>query len=184
MSWFARGQGSPIGGERTVSPTVESVREEHEQFRPYLEEIRDVADSIGRVSIKSLLSRIGEIHEFLAHRLIPHAFAEGRLMLPLVRELPGGSETAAGVNQCHIQLGRLTDELESAMKRARNRGMGTELENDFRRILYGLHTLLVGHFDQAEEIFTEAIESESASERAELFESVERSAEGLADQYE
>lgn len=164
--------------------SVETVKQEHEQFRPYLEEIRSTADSIGRASIKSLLGRVGELHGFLAHRLIPHAVAEGRLMLPLVRQLPGGPEIAVGMNQCHVQLGRLTDELEAAAARARTKGMDAGMENELRRILYGLHALLVGHFAQAEEVFTAAIEPESPSERAELFESVERSAEEITDQYE
>jgi hypothetical protein len=168
-----------------MAPTVESVKEEHEQFLPYLEEIQKTADLIGRASIKSLLGRIGEIHEFLAHRLIPHAVAEGRLMLPLVRRLSGGTETAVGMNQCHVQLGRLTDELEAALARSRHTGMRRELENELRRILYGIHALLVAHFAQAEDVFTAAIGQERApSERAELFESVERSAQDLADQYE
>lgn len=168
-----------------MTPTAESVKEEHQQFLPHIEEIRKVADLIGHASVKSLLGRIGEIHEFLAHRLIPHAVAEGRLMLPLVRELPGGVETAAGMNQCHVQLGRLTDELEAAHARARHTGMRRELENELRRILYGIHALLVAHFAQADDVFTAAIERRRApSERAELFETVERSAEEVADQYE
>ena len=168
-----------------MTPTIESVKQEHEQFEPYLEEIRSVADSIGRTSTKSLLGRIGEIHEFLAHRLIPHAVAEGRLMLPLVRKLNGGPEAAAGMNQCHVQLGRLTDELESAMERSRKDGMDAEMESELRRILYGLHALLTTHFAQAEDVFTAAIEKgRTPSERAELFESVERSAEEVSDQYE
>jgi hypothetical protein len=168
-----------------MSPTVQSVREEHEQFLPYLEDIRKVADSIGRASIKSLLGRMGEIHEFLAHRLIPHAVAEGRLILPLVRKLPAGPETAVGMNQCHVQLGRLTDELESAVDLARAKGMGSETESELRRILYGLHALLTAHFAQAEAVFTAALEPDrTASERAELFQAVERSAEEIADQYE
>jgi hypothetical protein len=168
-----------------VGPTVQTVREEHEQFLPYLEDIRKTADSIGRASIKSLLGRMDEIHEFLAHRLIPHAVAEGRLMLPLVRKLPSGSETAVGMNQCHVQLGRLTDELESAVNRTRAKGMGTETESDLRRILYGLHALLTAHFAQAEEVFTAALEPDrTPSDRAEMFQAVERSAEEIADQYE
>jgi hypothetical protein len=170
---------------RVVTPNVQSVREEHERFLPYLEDIRKVADSIGRASTKSLLGRLAEIHEFLAHRLIPHAIAEGRLMLPLVRRLPGGSGTAAGMNQCHVQLGRLTDELESAMKRARAKGMGEEMESELRRVLYGLHALLTAHFAQAEDVFTAALEPEGTpSRRAELFETVERSAEEVSDLYE
>lgn len=168
-----------------MSPTVQSVKEEHEQFLPWVQDIREVADSIGWASSESLLGRMDEIHEFLAHRLIPHAVAEGRLMLPLVRKLPGGTETAVGMNQCHVQLGRLADELESAVKRARVKDRGRETESELRRILYGLHTLLTAHFAQAEEVFTAAIEPDrSPSERAELLESVERSAGEIADQYE
>jgi hypothetical protein len=128
---------------------------------------------------------LGEIHEFLAHRLIPHAVAEGRLMLPLVRKLPGGAGTAVGMNQCHVQLGRLTDELESAMRRSRRMGLDAEMESELRRILYGLHAMLVAHFAQAEEMFTTALEPDrTPAERAELFESVEKTAEGLSDIYE
>lgn len=168
-----------------MTPTAESVKEEHEQFLPYLEDIRKIADSIGRASAKSILGRAGELHEFLAHRLIPHAVAEGRLMLPLVRKLPGGSETAVGMNQCHVELGRLTDELEAAVKRTRAEGMGGETENELRRILYGLHALLTAHFAQAEEVFTTALEAgRTPMERGKLLERVERSAQEIADQYE
>jgi hypothetical protein len=168
-----------------VTPTVESVREEHEQFLPHLEDIRKVADSIGRASIKHLLGQLAEIHEFLAHRLIPHAVAEGQLMLPLVRKLPGGAETAVGMNQCHVQLGRLTDELEEATARSRRTGMDPSMESELRRILYGVHALLTAHFAQAEDVFTAAIEPDrTPSERAELFEAVERSAEEVSDIYE
>lgn len=163
---------------------VESVQAEHERFLPHLEEIKETADSIGTGSSKSVLGRTAQIHEFLAHRLIPHAVAEGRLMLPLVRKMPGGSEIAAGMNQCHVQLGRLTDELESAAKQARELSMDADAENELRRVLYGLHTVLTAHFAQAEEVFTAAIEQETSGERAELFENVERSAEEISDQYE
>lgn len=168
-----------------MTPTIESVRQEHEQFQPYLEEIRAVADSVGRASTKSVLGRVTEIHEFLAHRLIPHAVAEGRLMLPLVRKLNGGPETAIGMNQCHVQLGQLTDQLESAVARAHEKGMDHGTESELRRILYGLHALLTAHFAQAEDVFTAALERErEPSERADLFEDVERSAEEISDQFE
>lgn len=169
----------------TTAPTVQSVREEHEQFVPHIEDIRKVADSVGRVSTKSLLGRLEEVHGFLAHRLIPHAVAEGRLMLPLVRRLPEGGEAALGMNQCHVQVGRFTDELESAMKRARTEGLNRELENELRRILYGTHALLSAHFAQAEEVLGAAVEAErTPDQRAELFEAVERSAREVSDQYE
>ncbi|HSJ51966.1 MAG TPA: hypothetical protein VLA90_11910, partial [Actinomycetota bacterium] len=123
-------------------------------------------------------------HEFLAHRLIPHAVAEGRLMLPLVRKLPAGGEAAVGMNQCHVQVGRLTDELESATERARSAGLDDELEAELRRILYGAHALLTAHFAQFEDVFGAVEAATTSSERAELFEAVERSARDVSDQYE
>jgi hypothetical protein len=88
------------------------------------------------------------------------------------------------MNQCHVQLGRLTDELEAAMRRARAKGLGPE-ESELRRILYGLHALLTAHFAQAEDVFTAALAAErTPAERAEVFESVERSAEEISDQFE
>jgi iron-sulfur cluster repair protein YtfE (RIC family) len=75
-----------------MSMTVQTVREEHDQFVPYLESVRAIADSIGTISEESVLAHSSEIHEFLAHRLLPHAVAEGTLLFPMVRELTGGPE--------------------------------------------------------------------------------------------
>jgi hypothetical protein len=58
-------------------------------------------------------------------------------------------------------------------------------ESELRRILYGLHALLTGHFAQAEDVFTTALERDrEPSERADLFEDVERSAGEVSDQFE
>ncbi len=168
-----------------MEPTVETVEQEHEQFLPHLEDIREVADSIGRASVTSLLRRIRDVHDFLAHRLMPHAVAEGRLMLPLVKELAGGREIAVEMNRCHAQLGRLTDQLESSMERATREGMDDEVEAELRRILYGIHAVLSAHLAQAQEVFTAAIGPDrTPAERAEMFEAVERSAKEVSDLYE
>jgi hypothetical protein len=170
--------------ENAMTVNVQTVKEEHQQFLPYLESIREVADSVGRVSDKSLLARTGEIYEFLAHRLMPHAVAEGKLMFPVVRGFTGSPEIALGMNQCHVQLGRFTDDLESVRGLIRKRGLDTGLESELRRVLYGIHALLTAHFAQAEDVFTTALERMSPEERARLFESVERSAEEVSNLYE
>lgn len=168
-----------------MTASVQTVKEEHEQFLPYLESIREVADSVGRVSVKTLLARTGETHEFLAHKLMPHAIVEGRLVLPAVREFTGSPELAAAMNQCHVQLGRLTDELESVRERIGHEGLDPDLESELRRVLYGIHVLLTAHFAQAEEVFTAALDPRfTPEERARFFEKVERSAEEVRDLYE
>ncbi len=166
-----------------MSLSAQTVREEHEQFLPWLESVRSVADSVGSVPRESLISRTDEIHGFLAHRLLPHAVAEGRLMFPAVREATNGSETSLAMNQCHVQLGRLTDELESVHARLKA-GEDHDIQNELRRVLYGIHALLVGHFAQAEEVFGAVLEGMTAEERARRFEGVERSAAELTELYE
>jgi hypothetical protein len=167
-----------------MTVSIQTVKEEHEQFLPYLESIREVADSIGRASEKALLARTGETHEFLTHRLMPHAVVEGRLMFPVVREFTGSPQVAVGMNQCHVQLGRLTDDLDSVRSRIRREGIDPALESELRRVPYGIHALLTAHFAQAEEVFMAALEPRSAEERAQLFEAVERAAEEVSDLYE
>ncbi len=162
--------------------TVQTVREEHAQFLPHLEEIARLADAVGSISAKRLLARAREVHEFLAHRLIPHAVAEGRLLLPMVRRLPDGSELAARMNRCHVRVGELTDRLDATIDRAARKGLDDEAEGAFRDTLREIHTLLADHFAEAEEVFTAAIGPEAAP--AEVFEAVERTAHEVSDTYE
>ena len=165
-----------------MSVSIETVREEHEQFLPLVESIRSLADSISSISRKSLLARSGEIHGSLAHRLLPHAVAEGRVMFPAVRDATG-AEISVGLNQCHVQLARLTDELEAVRARI-DRGEDHGAENELRRVLYGIHALLIAHFAQAEEVFTAAIEGLTPEERARKFEEVERTTAEITNLYE
>jgi hypothetical protein len=63
--------------------------------------------------------------------------------------------------------------------------MPGDLESELRRVLYGIHALLTAHFAQAEDVFTPAMEpGKSPSERAGLFEAVERFAQEVSDLYE
>jgi hypothetical protein len=87
------------------------------------------------------------------------------------------------MNQCHVQLGRLTNELESVIESLRKQ-KGWGLHNDLRRVLYGIHALLTAHFEQAEQVFSAALEHLSPQDRELLFSDVERSAQGLTDLYE
>lgn len=135
--------------------------------------------------MKSLLARTRETHEFLAHRLMPHAVAEGKLMFPMVREFIGSHELAAGMNQCHVQLGRLTDDLDAVRVRIQREGLDPALEGELRRILYGIHALLTAHFAQADEVLTAVLDPRlTPEERGQLFEEVERSAEEVSSLYE
>ena len=65
-----------------MNENVMSVQDEHRAFRPYLEEMDVIAGSIDTIPVKELSQRLARLHEFLAHELMPHAVAEGRVLVP------------------------------------------------------------------------------------------------------
>jgi hemerythrin-like domain-containing protein len=162
-----------------MTPGARTVREEHQRFQLQVDAILHVADSVGVVPLEVLLDKTGEIHEFLAHSLMPHAAAEDLILFPALRE---GSESAPTVamTRCHRQLGRFTDDLEAERKRLGARENPRDAERELRRILYGTHALLTAHFDEAEEAFESALGKLSPEEREVLFERVERYADDVA----
>jgi hypothetical protein len=159
---------------------AKTVREEHEPFQRQVDAILDVADSIGVVSPDELIRLTGEVHEFLAHSLMPHAVAEDSILFPALR---GESEDAPTVamTRCHRQLAKFTDELDAQRALLPERERTRDVERELRRILYGTHALLTAHFAEAEEAFAETLGSRlSPEERELLFERLERYADEVA----
>lgn len=162
-----------------------TTQEEHEAFRPHLEAIRRLADSIGEMPVEELRARAKEVHEFIAHTVMPHAVAEGRVLIPLVRQESGGPTIGVRMTQCHVQLGRLLDELE-ALVPALKGGLGAAPpERDLRRVLYSIDALLTAHLNEADEDVEPLLEAKlPAEQRGALFEAVERCAREVASLYE
>lgn len=160
-----------------------TIAEEHEVIRARLEQLERLADSVGEIPLEQARSRGREIHEFLAHTVMPHAVAEGRVLIPLVRERTQAPTIGIRMTQCHVQVGRLVDELEPILARMGAGSPGTE--RDLRRVLYSVHALLTAHLDEAEETVEPLLEAElPESERKELFDAVERCAREVAGLYE
>ncbi len=59
-----------------------SVQDEHRAFQPFLEEMETLAASMDTIPVPELTQRLDRLHEFLAHELMPHAIAEGRILSP------------------------------------------------------------------------------------------------------
>jgi hypothetical protein len=84
-----------------MTPGARTVREEHQGFQLQVDAILHVADSVGVVPVEVLLEKTGEIHEFLAHSLMPHA-AEDLILFPALREVRTRADRDG---RCHRRLG-------------------------------------------------------------------------------
>jgi len=86
------------------------------------------------------------------------------------------------MNRCHVELGRFADEV------ARLRGsLGTSprQEQELRRVLYGLHTVVRVHFEEEEDLYSSTVESTIPPETArKILGSMEQAARELRELYE
>jgi iron-sulfur cluster repair protein YtfE (RIC family) len=168
-----------------MTPPARTIQEEHEAFRPQLEAILRLADAIEETPADELRAAVREVDEFLAHSVMPHAVAEGRVLIPLVRR--EGAEPKIGVRMtaCHDQIGRLLDELEALVPTLEGSTISKGAQRDLRRILYSTHALLEGHLAEVDADLEPLLEAKLPPEQREaLFEAVERCAREVARAYE
>jgi hypothetical protein len=168
-----------------MTPGARTIQEEHQAFRPHLDAIRRLADSIGEAPVEEVRAGVRDVREFLAHTVMPHAVAEGRVLLPLVRR--EGAEATIGVRmtECHVQLGLLLDELEALIPSLRGSSIRTATERNLRRVLYSIHALLTAHLAEVDADLEPLLEAKLPNEEREaLFRAIEECAREVAGLYE
>ncbi len=148
----------PAPGTRAVvdSATESLLRRfevEHSTLRPTLELIRETADELGRSPSPVVLDRLREVQDFLTERLLPHEHAEEQRLYPAMGRALGGPEVTMTMSRAHAEIERLVRRLGGHLALAGADGLRPEQVDDLRACLYGLHAVLVLHFDQEEEAY-------------------------------
>ncbi|HEX5164244.1 MAG TPA: hemerythrin domain-containing protein, partial [Thermomicrobiales bacterium] len=112
------------------------------------------ADAVSTAPPEQLQRHIEEAYAFLAHHLIPHAHAEEEALYPVVAQLMGAPEATATMRRDHVEVGQLTEELNSLRRSLATSAAPTpELEQALRRVLYGLYAVVTLHFAKEEEVY-------------------------------
>ena len=168
-----------------MNENVMSVQDEHRAFQPYLEEMDVIAGSIDTIPVEELSQRLARLHEFLAHELMPHAVAEGRILSPIVSDEQGDSSLTRRMTLCHAQMARLIDELDALRHELKREGMNQTLERGIQRVLYGIHALLSAHLLEADVELEPLLEARLSPEgREALFAQIDRYAKEVRELYE
>ncbi|GAA3414969.1 heavy metal translocating P-type ATPase [Streptosporangium vulgare] len=148
----------PARGTRTVvDATTESLlrrfKTEHSSLRPPLELIRETADELAGDPTAQALGRLREVHAFLTERLLPHERAEEQRLYPAMGRVLGGPEVTMTMSRAHAEIERLVRRLGRHLALAEDGGVRPEQLDDLCACLYGLHAVLLLHFDQEEEAY-------------------------------
>jgi hypothetical protein len=91
----------------------QGIRDEHRELGAHIELLRTVADSIGSAPTEVLREGVGQAYIFLIHQLIPHAQAEEQVLYPTVARLLRALEATETMSRDHLEVIRLTEELEA-----------------------------------------------------------------------
>lgn len=153
------------------------IREEHRELVARIEFLRTVADSIGSATIESLRADVGQVYTFLIHQLIPHAQAEEQVLYPTVGRVLRAVEATGTMSRDHLEIIRLTEELETLRLRLFYEPLNPADEQALRRVLYGLYAIIKLHLAKEEEIYLPILEARLHPEEADhLIEAMERTA--------
>ena len=149
------------------------VRDEHKELIARIELLRTVADSIGSAAIEALREGVGPAYIFLIHQLIPHAQAEEQVLYPTVGRLLYAFEATDTMSRDHLEVIRLTEELEALRLHLFYAPLNESDEQALRRVLYGLYAIIKLHLAKEEEIYLPILEAHLHPEE------VDRMVEGM-----
>jgi len=149
------------------------VRDEHSELVARIELLRTVADRVGSASTETLREGVGQAYTFLIHQLIPHAQAEEQVWYPAVGRLLRAVEATETMSRDHLEVIRLTEELEALRLHLFYASLSEPDEQALRRVLYGLYAIIGLHLAK-EEIYLPVLEARlTASEVERLVKEME-----------
>ena len=128
-------------------------RAEHTAIRADIDQVRAAADALRTAPAGEAMTQVRRAHTLLVGSIGPHETAEETELYPVLNRLLGGTDPTATMSRAHAEiahqiarLGRLIDEIGT--------GVPDEADvADLRRLLYGLHAILMLHTAQEDESY-------------------------------
>ena len=131
----------------------ETLRAEHRDLLPHIQQLRTVADCIGDIRDLAVETLLDEVLAFLTGHLLPHARAEEAVLYPAVASAMGAPEATRTMSRDHVEVEALIEELSVLRARLGTDAITSQMAKDLRRVLYGLYALVKVHFAKEEEVY-------------------------------
>jgi iron-sulfur cluster repair protein YtfE (RIC family) len=135
--------------EGETRPT-EAFREEHRHLMAHVDQIRVAAAEVTDLAAEEREAVVGRVLDFLRKTLLPHAEWEEQVLYTAVGELLGDPRATATMSRDHVAIGRMIEALAEA---------GPAEVTRLQELLYGLHALIVVHFEKEEEVYLPLLDS-------------------------
>jgi hypothetical protein len=139
---------------------LDTLRAEHESVRRHLEHARQIADSVGDVSVAELNQWLDHAIHTIAHQFLPHAQHEETSLYATFSAAPGTPSPAAFLRRDHVEFAKLVDELKAARAKV-SEPLAADVARELRRILYGMYAVMKLHFASEEELYLDAVDQKT-----------------------
>ncbi len=149
-----------------MASLTQPLRDEHQELYPFVEELRQAGDAVYESLTTNAHARVEDAYRFLSRHLIPHAKAEEAALYPMVQKAMGCQQATASMMRDHQEIARLTEELETLRVHKSVLSITSLQAMAFRRVLYGLYTLIKVHFAKEEEIYLPLLDEKLTAEEA------------------
>jgi iron-sulfur cluster repair protein YtfE (RIC family) len=150
-----------------MAVTTVALRTTYQSLLQQIEGIQTLAETIERLSPDELRERTGEVYKLIAHEFIPHAAAEDRVLYPAICRLTESTTATELMQWDHRELRQLTQELAELWSRLFISPVREGELNDFRRVLFTLHSLLKAHLAKHDEVLLPLLDTRLTREECE-----------------
>jgi heavy metal translocating P-type ATPase len=126
----------------------------HRALRPNVAELAALAARLESLPPLEARAQLEQTREMLEKELLPHEREEQQTAYPLLASMLKEENPTGPLVQTHHEIQRLTRLYGRMVAQLPMEGPRTEDLRDLRRVLYGLHAILVLHFAQEEDLYS------------------------------
>ncbi len=150
-----------LGGHERTGPRTPEARglaqglaSTHRALQPYVGELASLAARLESLPPLEARAQLERAREMLEKELLPHEREEQQTAYPLLAKMLQDEDPTGPLIQTHHEIHRLTRLYRRLIAQLPAEGPRTEDLRDLRRVLYGLHAILVLHFAQEDELYS------------------------------
>lgn len=125
----------------------------HVELGPVIEQIRNLADELPRLSRTAIAGALDSVNESLARELVPHEQRDDTEVYPDLARLLGGEDPMAAMSGMHHEIFRIARLLRQMTADIPSGGPDADSVREFQRLLYGLDAIVRLHCAQEDELF-------------------------------
>ncbi|HEX6129618.1 MAG TPA: hemerythrin domain-containing protein [Candidatus Limnocylindria bacterium] len=138
---------------------TDPLRARHRELVGLVDDLRTAAAGASDLDRSAVQQRVAKALAFLTDGLLPHARVEEEILYPLVERTLGSPGCSATMRRDHVEIARMTEALRFLEARLRNNPTRDTIEA-LRRLLYGLHAVVMLHFAKEEELYLPILDRE------------------------